>query len=179
MFFNVDDFLEADLDEEGMPQMPVDFDTGEDLAMSDGSDLTELPIDQIVFLPEIYPRSLVDRERVTLFAELMTYGQVFPPLRVTKNGDGYILLDGKHRLDALKAIGKTTAAIEVVRAEDKRTWKLRYAYFNREGSEPLSKKDLKRNIQSALQRGTTIKEIAQFLGYPTNFINDLVHEQPD
>jgi len=176
MFFNIEDFLEEDLDEEGMARMPVDFDTKGGLAMSD---VTELAIDQIVFVPEIYPRSEVDQERVKLFAELMTHGQEFPPLRVTKSENGYILLDGKYRLDALKAIGKTMAPIELITEDDKRTWKLKYVSFNREGSEPLSRADLRRNIENALQKGATVKEVAGFLGYHEDFIMDIVNEKPN
>jgi len=138
--------------------MPVDFDTEGGFAMSN---ITELAIDQIIFLPEIYPRLRVDRERVAFFAELMSYGQEFPPLCVTKNGDGYILLDGKHRLDALKAIGRTTTPVELIGAVDEETWKLlTYTRLNREGSEPLSRADLRKNIRAALRKGATIKEIA-------------------
>jgi uncharacterized ParB-like nuclease family protein len=53
-------------------------------------------------------RKSVDQERITLFAENMKDGDVFPPIDVFHDGSTYWLSSGFHRYFAVKSLGKAS-----------------------------------------------------------------------
>lgn len=50
----------------------------------------------------------LDEARVTALAEDMLENGQKVPIRVRADGDGYVLIEGLHRLQALKALGEET-----------------------------------------------------------------------
>ncbi|RLB03833.1 MAG: hypothetical protein DRG59_11150 [Deltaproteobacteria bacterium] len=125
---------------------------------------TKAPIKDIVFLKEIYPRFEIDTYRIKLFTELMKTGTQFPPLRVVKENDYYVLLDGKHRLEARKEIGESTVEVKLYNLP-KKYWKLAAARFNVQSAKPLSGDELKKVIVDAWESGIkNATEIAQQIG---------------
>ena len=58
----------------------------------------------------------LDEGRVMALAEdMLTNGQL-TPIRVRTDGDNYVLIEGLHRLKALKALGEETIAGYIVQA---------------------------------------------------------------
>ncbi len=82
----------------------------------------ELPIDDLTFSPEIYPRGGKSEKTINAYVEALAIGAQFPPIkiqRVFNYADGnetieaIIILDGIHRWFAFKASGiKKIAAVE-------------------------------------------------------------------
>lgn len=68
-------------------------------------DKKSLPID-LVHVPVKRVKTL-DHDRVLALAELiMEHGQT-TPIRVRKDGARYVLIEGFHRLEAMRALGET------------------------------------------------------------------------
>lgn len=61
-------------------------------------------------------RKTLEEARVAALAEdMLEHGQL-TPIRVRADGDGYVLIEGLHRLEALKALGEETVEGYKVRA---------------------------------------------------------------
>ena len=76
-----------------------------------------IPISQIVFDQEIYPRKGINAKRVTMFVENITDGFRVDPIEVQVHPDDqstYRILDGAHRLSAYREIGTTEIPVRVV-----------------------------------------------------------------
>lgn len=73
-----------------------------------------LPIDR-VRVP-VKRRKTLDEEKVQALAEDMLEKGQTTPIRVRPDGDDYVLIEGFHRLEALRALGETTVQGYVVRA---------------------------------------------------------------
>ena len=58
----------------------------------------------------------LDPAKVQEIAESMLEEGQTTPIRVRKSKDGYVLIEGLHRLEALKALGEETVAGYLVRA---------------------------------------------------------------
>lgn len=74
----------------------------------------ELPI-EAVRVPVKRLKTL-DEARVQALAEDMLENGQTTPIRVRADGDAYVLLEGLHRLEALKALGEAIVRGYVVRA---------------------------------------------------------------
>ena len=61
-----------------------------------------LNIKSIKIDPELYVRNQVNWITTIRYASAMTTGSLFPPITVTKDGRKYILIDGAHRIAAMK-----------------------------------------------------------------------------
>ncbi|MCD4831744.1 MAG: hypothetical protein K8R02_08090 [Anaerohalosphaeraceae bacterium] len=112
---------------------------------------TEVLINKIVEIPEIYPRFEVDQGRIELFYEHMQCGQEFPPVNIVKdesNKGCYVLLGGKHRLEAWRRSGKRKIKAFRMTVE-KRHWRLAAASLNAMSSKPLKGEELRKVIQDA------------------------------
>jgi len=136
-------------------------------------DLADVSLDEIIFLPEIYPRHKVNQDRVEFFAELMRCGQKFPLIFTTKSEDGFVLLDGKHRLDAFRKAGITTIKICVLDNPEE-PWLLTYTAFNLYGATPYSTKEIHSLITNAFERGLGAREIAEQLNFPISYIHRVI-----
>lgn len=60
-----------------------------------------LRIKQVFFDKTLYPRTQTDWMTTYSYSEAMKSGAKFPPIVVAQEGRKYILVDGKHRLDAM------------------------------------------------------------------------------
>jgi len=61
-------------------------------------------------------RQLLDADKVLALAEdILTNGQQ-TPIRLRADGDRFVLLEGMHRLEALRALGEETVVGYLVRA---------------------------------------------------------------
>ena len=58
----------------------------------------------------------LDETKLGLIAEDMIENGQTTPIQVRIDGDGYILVEGLHRLEALRALGETNVEAYIVRA---------------------------------------------------------------
>ncbi len=58
----------------------------------------------------------LDADKVQAIAEDMIENSQTTPIQIRKDGEGYILVEGLHRLEALRALGEETVLAYVVRA---------------------------------------------------------------
>lgn len=58
----------------------------------------------------------LDTDKLQLIAEDMIEKGQTTPIQVRTEGDGYILIEGLHRLEALRALGETNVNAYIVRA---------------------------------------------------------------
>ena len=58
----------------------------------------------------------LDEKKLELIAEDMIEKGQTTPIQVRIDGDGYILIEGLHRLEALRALGKTNVEAYIVQA---------------------------------------------------------------
>lgn len=73
----------------------------------------KLPIGQIVVDNELYPRQRMRWQMAKRYEAAMAAGAVFPPLVVGRQNGQYVLLDGRHRLQAWKRRGQSHVPVTV------------------------------------------------------------------
>lgn len=73
-----------------------------------------LPIDQIR-VPAKRKRTLEDEKVQTLAEDILENGQQ-TPIRVRPDKDGFVLIEGYHRLEAMRALGEETIEAYRVKA---------------------------------------------------------------
>ena len=60
-------------------------------------------------------KTLEESKVLALAEDILEHGQL-TPIRVREDGDGYVLIEGLHRLEALKTLGEETIEAFKVRA---------------------------------------------------------------
>ena len=84
-----------------------------------------IPIEKAICDKEIYPRNLVNWVTVTRYRGAMNSGANFPPITVARLGNKllggkFIVVDGFHRLDAMKGNKETHITVEILEGLDKK-----------------------------------------------------------
>lgn len=101
--------------------------------------VTELRIDDIMVDPSLQPR--IDGLDADHVRELGEAPESWPPLKVVRRGEAYLLVDGSHRFEAARSLGLESISVEVVEAPpDKDLHALAFA-FNAAHGRPLSLDD--------------------------------------
>lgn len=98
-----------------------------------------LKLSQIRFDEKLYPRTHTDYVTVARYIKALKSKSVFPPIAVAKLGWRYILVDGKHRLEAHKSVKETHIEAEILQGLTK---------------EEIYKEAVKRNISHGRQFST-------------------------
>jgi hypothetical protein len=75
---------------------------------------TVIPIENIVLDEELYPRNQYFWQTAYDYSESMKTGVKFPPVVVAKMGNAFILVDGKHRIEAYRILKVKTVEAEVL-----------------------------------------------------------------
>ena len=105
-------------------------------------DRTQLiSIDQIVFDETIYPRCSWGWVTAYDYAQSMKAGAVFPPITVAEYGGKFILIDGKHRVEANKSNKQKHIQCEVLKGLTKQQMFLEAIKRNIINSRPLTPQD--------------------------------------
>jgi len=114
----------------------------------------KIPIKKISTDPKYYPRAEVDQQRITEFVEAMQCGEHFPPLKAVfdKKTGQYVLLDGKHRLEAHIILGDTEVYVDIFLIPEEH-WLLAAARFNSKSSKPLKGEEIKQIVVQTWQSG--------------------------
>ena len=126
--------------------------------------VTEIEIDRITVLPEVYPRKgAANWQTIARYAEGMRIGAVFPPIEVVPDQERMILLDGFNRIAAAKQIGRATISAILSRLPRKQ-WLWRAAEANMTHGRPLTAMD-RASIAWHLERdGFSAEAISKLLG---------------
>ena len=139
----------------------------------------ELSIANIIVDPAYYPRKTTSQERIEEFMEAMDCGEVFPPVKAAKDPDSgkYVLLDGRHRLEAARLRGQTKIRADVLPVA-KDYWLLASVRFNGKTSLPLSSSEIKQAIICAWNSGIKdthiiAKEIGRSISYVQKVLKPL------
>jgi ParB-like chromosome segregation protein Spo0J len=74
----------------------------------------ELPIDRIR-VPVKRRKTLEPEKAEALAEDMLEHGQK-TPIQVRVDGEGFILVEGLHRLEALRSLGEETVAARLVNA---------------------------------------------------------------
>lgn len=86
-------------------------------ATSNGSVETyRVRLADILVDPELQIRREVDHSTVDRYARAYAFGDKFPPIRLARWNDALVLIDGWHRVGALKQIGEAEVDAEIVDA---------------------------------------------------------------
>jgi hypothetical protein len=121
----------------------------------------------------IYVRQQLSEERVALFQELYTSSSAgtVPPILVSPN---FHLIDGRHRLAALKGLGEKGAVCEIVGATDPFDMTICALKANVGGSKELSMSDIRQTIIRLLEAGNSQRKITAALPFPKELSRKLV-----
>jgi sulfiredoxin len=74
-----------------------------------------VPLD-LIRVPVKRAKTLDEAKVQTIAEDMIENGQT-TPVRVRRDGEGFILVEGLHRLEALRALGEPTIEAYIVRAQ--------------------------------------------------------------
>ena len=130
--------------------------------------ILEIPIVSITWDQGIYPREETHPEVVDRYAEALEAGAQFPPILVVKKGQEHLILDGNHRLQAHRKVGRTTILAQIldIPLEDRKTLIFLAAKANMVHGLPLRNEERRMVIQRLYRLGMTIPEMVREFGIP-------------
>ena len=127
---------------------------------------------------EIYPRSTYDWVTAYKYSENLKQGAKFPPICVNEMGkDKYLLIDGKHRLEANKTCKNEYAVVEVIRLKDKKEMFLEAVRRNLHHGLKLSTDSLRQIVVKLEDFGYNKNEIAKLVMIPATKLNKFVGDR--
>lgn len=137
------------------------------------SKANKIPIKKIVTDPRYYPRAIVDQGRIQEFVEAMEYGEYFPPIKLVRDPKTglYILLDGKHRLEAYIMRNEAEIMADILNIPEEH-WLMASARFNGKSSKPLTANETRIIIIQTWNSGIKdTDEIAREMGRTPRYVN--------
>ena len=110
-----------------------------------------ISIEKIDIDKKFYPRFQTDKQRVRQFVQAMEYGEFFEPIKVVydKKTGRYILLDGKHRMEAKIIRGETKIEVYILDIPEEHVL-LNAARLNDKSPKPLTR-DLIPDLEARLK----------------------------
>ncbi|MEZ4578596.1 MAG: ParB/RepB/Spo0J family partition protein [Desulfobacterales bacterium] len=131
-----------------------------------------ISIEKIDIDKKFYPRFQTDKQRVREFVQAMEYGEFFEPIKVVydKKTGRYILLDGRHRIEARIIRGETKIEVYILDIPEEHVL-LNAARLNDKSPKPLTPDEIKHVIISAWRNGVKdTDDIAKELGRSQRWI---------
>ncbi len=146
--------------------------------------IVKLKISDIVIPQGLLPRVLTGtvQEVVERYREAMEAGEQFPPIKVWKRENGYWLIDGVHRLTALRELGKEYVEAELVECRSEIEFRIIAITENIRHGLALSPEEIKENARLLFKAGLKdVKEIAKILKRTERavyyYLEDLIEEE--
>ncbi|MCF6192415.1 MAG: ParB/RepB/Spo0J family partition protein, partial [Candidatus Hydrothermae bacterium] len=121
--------------------------------------ILEIPLESITWDQGIYPREETHPDVVARYAEALEAGAQFPPILVAALPDGhYLILDGNHRLQAHRRVGRRVIEARVVDVdpEDRLELVVLAAKANMVHGLPLSQEERRMVVQRLYRMGMTV-----------------------
>lgn len=136
-----------------------------------------IPLTSIVTLPEMQPRDKgLNLATLRRYKQAMEAGEVFPPILLARVNDALVLVDGWHRLEAMRELGLWEAVAEVRVARSMAEARLWGYEANRKHGLPLTTAErremfrayLKADRHRGRRRGQfkSYREMGEELGIP-------------
>ncbi|HEX4120081.1 MAG TPA: ParB/RepB/Spo0J family partition protein [Verrucomicrobiae bacterium] len=115
--------------------------------------------------PALQVRVAVNTNTVTEYADAMKHGNVFPPIKVIERDGNYVLVDGRHRLEAKSQIYAESIGAEIVESSPNDAIKIALE-ANRQHGLRLTNADKRRAAEMVLKAWPELsdREIAQLCG---------------
>jgi hypothetical protein len=123
-----------------------------------------LRIDEVVFDEGLYPRMQANWFTINKYAKAMKAGATFPPIAVARYNNKYILIDGKHRLEAYKTNKETHLQAEIYEDLDEKQIYIMSVRTNATHGQPLSTADVATVIVRLQSMKVSQGEISQLTG---------------
>ena len=128
-----------------------------------------------------FVRKELNQDHVLTLADLYDHGVELPPLTVSLNGKGpYQLIDGRHRLEALKFLDKPEAVCQVIESGDFGESVSAAIKANVGGSLPPTREDIEHVIKLLLEGNVPRTKLYDLLPFPKNLVRkymDLVQTE--
>jgi hypothetical protein len=123
----------------------------------------------------VYVRKEASQERVQMFADLYTskVAHTIPLIVVTQDG---VLIDGRHRLMALRYLGEPGYDCEVRQCYDNFDLTMEALKANMGGSKEVTMAEIRKNIIDLLQQKYSRKKIIAGLPFPKEMSTQLYHD---
>ncbi len=137
----------------------------------------KVPITEIIFDEEIYPRARIDQKRVSMFADNIRDGFKFDPIEIQRHPEDkskYRILDGVHRWRAYKEIGATEIPVAIKTMDDYDP--LLYAAKKAIGPLQLTDEEARNTARRAYEKnsGLTSSEIGKAIGRSRQAVDSYV-----
>lgn len=113
----------------------------------------------------VYVRTQLTEERMRFFADLYTSSasSTIPPIVVTSDNK---LVDGRHRMAALKFLGEDGCVCDIVDCKDNFDLTIAAMKANVGGSKELTVADIRQSIMRLLEEGNSQRKIIAQLPFP-------------
>ena len=133
-----------------------------------------LKIDEIRVDEKIYPRDGTNWLTIYKYTEAMKTGAQFPPITVASNKKHYILVDGRHRLEAYKKIGQKHVQTDVLKGLSEKEIFIEAVKRNMIHGLPLSAAETTRVILKLQNLRMTPIQISEIVGITVDKIEPFV-----
>jgi len=129
--------------------------------------IVELEIKDLTIPQGLLPRVLTGtvEEKVEEYKEMLEQGVEFDPIVVWKRPDGqYWIVDGVHRTEAHKRVGRTTIKAKIVELKDELEYRIEAIKANLKHGLPLQKEEKILLAQTLYKLGVPIAELKKLFG---------------
>ncbi len=136
-----------------------------------------LDIKQIVFDEELYPRGSFDWKTAYSYSQAMKTGAKFPPIYVGFLDGSYVLMDGKHRIEANNNLKIKSISCDIVRVKDKKELFIKAVQSNIKNGKPLSSYDRTKIIMGLDSMHVGITQISKVVQMPVTSVKKFMIER--
>ena len=138
-----------------------------------------LKIDEIELNQELYPRLTYNDDTVYRYSKAMKKGDKFPNILVAKCNGCYVLIDGKHRIEAKKLNNETHIQSDVLSKLTKKEIYIEAIKRNITHGQPFSEEDIDEIKISLEEFKLSIEEISDIIRLPAKMIKPIVATKID
>jgi len=135
--------------------------------------MPKIKIDDIKVIRKYSPRLKMNSDAVERYMDAFRVGEHLPPLAVQK--EKLILIDGFHRYEALKELGKEEVEVELVDIPESEI-RAEAVRRNRKHGIPLTREERDNDILLFRQEGRSIKEIAEIFGITPGRVSQVLRK---
>jgi len=145
--------------------------------------IVELKLNDLVIPQGLLPRVLTGTipEVVQKYMQMMKDGVEFDPVRVWKRGKEYWIVDGVHRVEAARQLGKSTIKAELLELEDEQEYRIEAIKANLKHGVALQEAEKKILAQILFEEGLSKEEIKRIFGVGekalTRWLSDKLREK--
>lgn len=136
-----------------------------------------LRIKQIIFDTKLYPRTQPDWMTSYSYSEAMKSGAKFPPIVVAQYENKYLLVDGKHRYDAMIINKETHVSVIILSGLSKPQIFAEAVKANSAHGRKLSNHERAYCIQKLQEFQYDLEDISQIIHIPLNKITTFVADR--